>query len=410
MFNSLIDKYQKLGTNNKNIYPILVIFNFSSIILNSFIGIISLKENNSLEQLLFFALLMMTSSLLTIISFNSIFLNKIIKLNNILKTSIYINSFIYLITGSFLFIYSGIEVYYIFSIFMGISTSLFWLFLHHYELINVKKDKEFYISLTTFATQFLSIFIPIYAALMFFLSKEFIGNENILIFLISGLLNIVGIYYTNKLNYIKKIKIKKSNISLKEIYSKNKEVLFFTYFDGVNYTNRMVVYSFITLMALKDLLDISIFSFFVSIFSLLITLYVSSIITKDNSTRIMQIGILGITLAYLPMLILGINLNTYIWWTLMFIVFAPKTNTIRRLISLESFNIILKKRDYTSAIIFREKALSFSRISTLIFYILLFQIMEPYLLIYFIIIISIIFNYFEYIYGKNILNNKLIKG
>ena len=391
----------KLNKQSLAIIKIVFFYNFSSVILNTFFGAIIYKINNSLMDLLIYSLIMICFSDLSFILFGALI--------SIFKWSMKRNYYFSIIVNTFSYIWlvfnnSSLFDFYIFGILHGISTGTYWLSLHTYELTHTKdKDRDFYASVLSLGMQVLKLVIPFLSTIIFYISVKIFNNEYLLLLYIIPLIYIFSLY---PLKDIQEFKAQKLSISKfkKELFSyENKIITIYTFFDSFKFGNLIVLNSYITIIALNSLLNIGIANTFFSIITLLLTGIISNFRNSDNRILIMFIGVLGVIIAYLP-LYYEINFYTYIWWSLILIVFNPLYEITSRVVNLNSMEKMKVEDSFYTSMIYRTCILWFGRVVSLIFYIYLYSIINDEKLIISIMITMFLVSYFmEYIMAKKIL-------
>ena len=117
----------------------------------------------------------------------------------------------------------------------------------------------------------------------------------------------------------------------------------------------------------------------------------------------MFIGIIGVILAYIP-LYYEINIYTYIWWSLMLIIFNPLYEITSRVINLYSMEKMMIEDSFYTSMIYRTTILWFGRVLSLSIFIYLFWILNDEKLIISIMITIFLISYLvEYIMAKKVL-------
>lgn len=183
----------------------------------------------------------------------------------------------------------------------------------------------------------------------------------------------------------------------------NKIITIYTFFDSFKFGNLIVLNSYITIIALNSLLNIGIATTIFSIITLLLTGIISNYRNINNRIKIMFIGIIGIMFAYIP-LYYEINIYTYIWWSLILIIFNPLYEITSRVINLYSMEKLMIEDSFYTGMIYRALILWFGRVFSLSFFIYTYSILNNEKLIIFIMITMFLISYLvEYIMAKKIL-------
>lgn len=391
----------KLNKQSLAIVKIMFFYNFSSVILNTFFGAIIYKINNSLMDLLIYSLIMICVADLSFILFGVLISIFKLSMKKNYYFSIIINtlSYIWLVFNN-----STLIDFYIFGVLHGISIGSYWLSLHTYELTHTKdKDRDFYASVLSLGTQILKLLVPFLSTIIFFISMKFFNNEYLLLLYIIPL---IYIFSLNPLKDIEEFKAQKLFINKfkKELFTyENKIITIYTFFDSFKFGNLLVLNSYVTIIALNSLLNIGIATTIFSIITLLLTGIISNYRNINNRIKIMFIGIIGIILAYIP-LYYEINIYTYIWWSLMLIIFNPLYEITSRVINLYSMEKMMIEDSFYTSMIYRTIVLWFGRVLSLSIFIYLFWILNDEKLIISIMITIFLISYLvEYIMAKKVL-------
>lgn len=391
----------KLNNQSLAIVKIMFFYNFSSVILNTFFGAIIYKINNSLMDLLIYSLIMICVADLSFILFGVLI--------SIFKLSMKKNYYFSIIVNTLSYIWlvfnnSTLFDFYIFGILHGISIGAYWLSLHTYELTHTKdKDRDFYASVLSLGMQVLKLVVPFLSTIIFFISIKLFNNEYLLLLYIIPL---IYIFSLKPLEDIEEFNAQKLSIGKlkKELFTyENKIITIYTFFDSFKFGNLIVLNSYITIIALNSLLNIGIATTIFSIITLLLTGIFSNYRNFDNRILIMLIGILGVICAYLP-LYYEINFYTYIWWSLMLIIFNPLYEITSRVINLYSMEKIKIEDSFYTSMIYRTCILWLGRVLSLGLFIYLYSVInDEKLIISFMITMFLVSYLMEFIMAKKIL-------
>ncbi len=391
----------KLNKQSFAIVKIMFFYNFSSVILNTFFGAIIYKINNSLMDLLIYSLIMIFISDLFFILFGILI--------SVFKLSMKKNYYFSIIVNTFSYIWlifnnTTLLDFYIFGILHGISIGTYWLSLHTYELTHTKdKDRDFYASVLSLGTQILKLFVPFLSTIIFFISIKLFDNEYLLLVYIIPLIYIFSLSPLKDIEEFSAQKLSINKLKEKLFTYENKIITIYTFFDSFKFGNLIVLNSYITIIALNSLLNIGIATTIFSIITLLLTGIISNYRNINNRIKIMFIGIIGIMFAYIP-LYYEINIYTYIWWSLILIIFNPLYEITSRVINLYSMEKLMIEDSFYTGMIYRALILWFGRVFSLSFFIYTYSILNNEKLIIFIMITMFLISYLvEYIMAKKIL-------
>lgn len=390
----------KLDKQTNSIVKIMFFYNFSSIVLNTFFGVIIFQLNNSLLELLIYSLIMIFVSDFSFFIFgvfSSYFkLNMKNYLFSIITNTL---SYIWLI-----FFHNNILDFYIFGILHGVSIGTYWLSLHTYELSHTKNEnRDFYVSAISVGTQILNLTVPFLSTIIFYFSLKLFNNEYLLLFYI------IPLIYMFSLLPLKNIKeFHPNNIYFKELIknllSKEAKIIsLYTFFDSFKFGNLIVLNSYITISALKSLLNIGIAVTIFSLITIFLTAVISNYINENNRLITMFIGVVGIIFAYLP-LYFEVNIYTFAWWSLLLIIFNPFYEITSRVINLYSMEKLIVNNSFYTGMLYRTVILWFGRVFSLgLFIILYLMILDDKIVISLMISMFLISYIFEYIMAKKIL-------
>ena len=391
----------KLNKQSFAIVKIMFFYNFSSVILNTFFGAIIYKINNSLMDLLIYSLIMICVADLSFILFGVLI--------SIFKLSMKKNYYFSIIVNTFSYIWlvfnnSTLNDFYIFGVLHGISIGSYWLSLHTYELTHTKdEDRDFYASVLSLGTQILKLLVPFLSTIIFFISIKLFDNEYLLLLYIIPL---IYIFSLKPLQDIEEFEAQKLFISKfkKELFTyENKIITIYTFFDSFKFGNLIVLNSYVTIIALNSLLNIGIATTIFSIITLLLTGIISNYRNLNNRIKIMFIGIVGVIFAYIP-LYYEINIYTYIWWSLMLIIFNPLYEITSRVINLYSMEKMMIEDSFYTSMIYRTLILWLGRVFSLSLFIYIYSVVNDEKLVISIMITMFLISYLvEYVMAKKIL-------
>lgn len=390
-----------LNTQSLAIVKIMFFYNFSSVVLNTFFGAIIYKINNSLMDLLIYSLIMICVADLSFIVFGVLI--------SIFKSSMKKNYYFSIIVNTLSYIWlvfnnSSIFDFYIFGVLHGLSTGTYWLSLHTYELSHTKdKDRDFYASVLSLGTQVLKLIVPFLSTIIFYISIKIFNNEYLLLLYIIPLIYIFSLRPLKDINEFKAQRLFIKEFKKKLFTHENKIITIYTFFDSFKFGNLIVLNSYVTIVALNSLLNIGIATTIFSIVTLLLTGIISNYRNFDNRILIMFIGILGVIFAYLP-LYYEINFYTYIWWSLMLIIFNPLYEITSRVINLYSMEKLKIEDSFYTSMIYRTSILWLGRVLSLSFFIFMYSFLNnEKLIISFMITMFLVSYLMEFIMARKIL-------
>lgn len=395
------DNLYQLNNQTIAIVKIMFYYNFSSIVLNTFFGIIIYQINNSLIDLLVYSLIMICISDFSFLFFGGLisFFNWSMKRNYYFSIILNTLSYVWLI-----FFHETVENFYIFGILHGMSIGTYWLSLHTYELTHTKdKDRDFYASLLSLGTQAIKLITPFISTIIFYISLKLFNNEYLL------LLYVIPLIYIFSLSPLKDIEeFKAQRICLKELKEKifsyeNKIITAYTFFDSFKFGNLIVLNSYIAIVSLESLMNVGIATTIFSIITLILTGIIANYRNKSNRIKMMLTGVIGVIFAYLP-LYFTINIYTYIWLTLMLIIFNPLYEITSRVVNLYSMEKLNINSSFYTGMLYRTLILWLGRVTSLSFYIILYLIFNNDKLIIVLMITMFLLSYLlEYILAQKIL-------
>lgn len=391
----------KLDKQTSSIVSIMFFYNFSSIVLNTFFGVIIFGLNNSLLDLLIYSLIMIFVSDFSFFIFGLLtsFFKLNMKKNYLFSIIINTLSYIWLI-----FFHSDIIDFYIFGILHGLSIGTYWLSLHTYELSHTKnKNRDFYVSVISVGTQVLNLAVPFLSTIIFYFSLKVFNNEYLLLFYIIPFIYMFSLLPLKNINEFSSEKIYFKQL-IKKLFSKEAKIIsLYTFFDSFKFGNLIVLNSYITITALKSLLNIGIAATLFSIITIFLTAILSNYINQNNRLITMLVGVIGIIFAYLP-LYFDINIYTFAWWSLLLIIFNPFYEITSRLINLYSMEKLKINNSFYTGMLYRTIILWFGRVFSLGLFIFLYLVILDDEIIVSFMITMFLFSYIlEYVLAKKVL-------
>lgn len=185
----------------------------------------------------------------------------------------------------------------------------------------------------------------------------------------------------------------------------NKIITLYIFFDSFKFGNLIVITSYISYIALESLFKIGVFSIIFSIVSIIITSWLANIRNATNRIETMYYSIFLIILAYIPIVIIGINIYTFMLYTLIMIIAEPLNDISRKVINLRSMDKLKINDTFYTGMLYRSFILWLGRIITLSLSLIIFYIFkDPTLVISFMILILLVSYIMSYIYSKKVLN------
>ena len=373
MFKNFLNSFNKLPNSNKSMIFLMWIYSIWWIIWWLFINIYVFKLNKEILDVLYYNLVFITS---TFLWFSFLWYLMSLYRKDI-KLLYYISYILFIISFLSLFLFKS----FIFSIFLfGIIYWLwnwaFWCAVHTQELVHIKDNKrDLYSSSISAWTNVISIFIPLFISLIFFLSETIFNIDwYIVLFLILPLLYLTSfIFILNIESYIP------SKITKKDVYNffnlkKYKFWLLYIFWVGLYHWLTFFMWAIISIYLLKNEINVWLFEWIISIISTILLIFIANKRNSNNRIKIMWYLILFIFINYL-FFVFNFNVFWYIIFNLILIILWPLYRVSEHVYDLKIMDSIkLKWSDFYPAMILRDVILWIWRFTTvwIILYISIF--------------------------------------
>jgi len=391
MFKKFIDSFNKLPDSNKSMIFLMWIYLIWWIIWWLFINIYIFQLNNEILEVLYYNLVLFTSrfvwfSLLWYLM--SVFRKDI-------KLLYYVSYILFTISFLSLFIFKN----YIFSIFLfGIIYWLWsWTFrcaVHTQELVNINDEKrDLYSSLISAGTNVISVIIPLFVSLVFFLSDTtFNVDWYLILFLILPILYLVSFIFIRNIESYVPSKITKKDLYNFFDFKKYKFWLLYIFWVALYHWLTFFLLAIIAIYLLKSEVNVWLFEWIISFISTILLIFIANKRNSNNRIKIMWYLVWFIFLNYL-IFAFNFNIFWYIIFTLIWIILWPLYRVSEHVYDLKIMDSIkLDWSDFYPAMILRVFVLWIWRliIIWIFIYISIFSWLElDYILRFWIILIPV---------------------
>ncbi len=369
MIQRFLENFNKLPLSNRSMVYLKWIYAVWNIIGGLFINIYVFQINGSIQESLIFNIIYFCS---TAIWFSGVgYLMSVLGKN--VKNMYYWCYLLFAVSFMLLFIFNGsIIATYIFSIIYAFWNGMFWCALHTQELKNITDERrDFYSSSISAGKDIISIFVPFFVAVAFWLWSKFWFDGYLLLFWMLPFCYLVSLLFINNIEDYIPQKITAPDLSNFFNLKKHKFGHLYFFFDGMSHA-LINLLALVNIILLKTEFNIWIFQ---SVLALMSALLIVHIWFKRNaSNRLKYFIIMGVLYSFIA-LFLGFYF-TVIW----FVIFSIAMIFIKPLyeVSLHVYNLKLMdsvkqwKSDFYPAMILREIFLWIWRITVLVSLLLMY--------------------------------------
>ena len=364
--------FSQLPLSNKSMVYLMWIYETGIVITNVFINIYIFQINQSLVDVAWYNIVYYGMILVWFsgIGWIMAYLWKNIKYMYYIGYVMFITSFIPLI-----FWHNSYEATLLFALLYGLWSGTFWNAVHSQELKNIHdKYRDFYSSAISAGVNIIHIFIPLVVAFLFYTSWIFQINAYVIIFFllpITYLLSFVFIH--NIADYIPK-QITTSDVGNFLNFKKYWFGHIYYCLGGFGHGLESVIIPIITILLLKNEINVWLFQWAMSIVSTFCVIYFASRRTIEN--RMYYFFFLSV------LLFLNYFLFSLFFGLISFIIFSFILLLLKPIFRVSSHtydlslmdNVKTDRSDFYPSMILREIILAFGRFSAIWIIIVLFHI------------------------------------
>lgn len=353
-------KFSELSTTAKTMVYLFWAYMFGEIIVGLFLSALIFIKTESLVALGVYNLVDFIGIFLGFVAWGYITAQRGLSM----RANFFSSFILYTISFIILLIFQNTySVYLVFSFIRGLSAGIFWLCIHSYEMVHIQDSKrDFYSSMLSLGTQFLSIIAPLVATVSFFFA-EHIFQARPFIFLFA----LLPLVYTGSLLLVYKL----PDFVPKRITKKDTRYLLFN--KTVRPVRRLYaaqtativagpILSVISIVTFITLINLGLFETVIGVVSLFSITLLSHLRHEGNRAQILFWSALSSVGAYGILFFWQSHILFFLAFSLLIIVIAPIYHVSQHTIDLKSVDIL--KRGVTSfypALLYRDALLGIWR-------------------------------------------------
>lgn len=360
---NLLQKFKNIDQNHKSLIFLNWIYTIWSIIAGIFTSFYVYKTFwNSVEMLLYYAILYYTTTFIGFSVIWAIFAKYKKDIKNLYYLSYVL--FFFAFISIFLSIFSFYFIF-VFSTFYWLWNGAFRCAVHTQELAHIEdKARDKYSSIISSGDNLLKFIIPLFISVLFAFSLYLHFNWYIILFLIMPLIYLFSFRYINAIrSYIPKSKITKDDVlnffSFKYFY-------ILLYFFSVWFYQWLGNAGIITILFLKNEINIGLFQWIMSILATFIVIF---LVKKRKIENRQKIFLYTTLFNIINIIIFMFNLSIYwfIIYSLIWLLIAPIYRVSEHVYNLRFMDFIKHwESDFFPAMILREVLLLAWRLSPII--------------------------------------------
>ena len=286
MFKKFIKDFKDLPKSNKSMVFLMWIYSIWSIVSWLFINIYVFQINKDILDVIYYNLVFFTSTFIwfSVLWYLMSLYRKDIKLLYYVSYILFISSFL-----SLLLFQTYIFSIFIFGIIYWLWTWTFWCAVHTQELVHIKDNKrDLYSSSISVWTNLISIIIPLFVSLIFFLSSNLFNIDwYLILFFTLPLLYLLSFIFIKNIESYKPSKIKKADIYNFFNIKKYKFWLLYIFSVWLYHWLSFFLLSIVAIYLLKSEINVWLFEWIISIISTILLIFIANKRNSSNRIKIM---------------------------------------------------------------------------------------------------------------------------
>lgn len=352
MLKKFYQVFSNLPESNKAMVYLMWIYAAGDIITWIFINIYVFKLHNSLAEALVYNIIFFTS---TFVWFSGVgylmsFLQKDIKNMYYVSYLLFILAFVEM----FLFQWS-LFASYLFGLIYAFWYGAFWNAVHTQELKNVEgENRDFYSSSISAGRNIISIIIPLFVALIFYMTTFFVFDGYFVLFLILPLIYALSFFFIKDIRSYIPTRVTKGDFLNFFNLKKYKYGHLYFFIDGIISSLVSVVLPIVSILLLKNETNIWLFQWGLTIVSTFLVVHLSH--KRNENNRLKYFFIISVFMC-LNFLILWLSFCfvTFVVFSLVWLFLNPLFRVSEHVYDLSLMdNIKTPNSDFYPAMILRE--------------------------------------------------------
>ncbi len=370
MLKHFLHNFNKLPDSNKSMVYLMWIYEIWAIITNTFVNIYVFKLYNLLENIVTYNIIFLNGTFIWF-SFLGFLMSKYKK---DIKNMYYISYILFVLSFILLFFFNSTLFWvYLFWIIFWLWNWAFWCAVHTQELKNIlNKNRDFYSSSISAGSNIVSVLVPLFVAILFYISWIYKFDGYLILFLILPIIYLISFVFIKNIDSYTPGKVFKKDIKNFFDLWKYKFWHFYFFVGWIRLWLLTSVLAVISIILLKTEENIWLFQAILTLISTFVVMHLSHRREEENRLKYYFRVSLSMTLLYI-FFWLFFWLTSYIIFSFILLFTKPISRVSEHVFDLSMMdNIKTSESDFYPAMLFREVILWTWRMSWLLILLLMY--------------------------------------